>query len=64
MKVQLVKPHTHGRVAYQPDDVIEVSDAEAAWLKAHGIVQQNNKKARWLKSVPDSNTVPDEEAQQ
>lgn len=62
MKVQLIKPHTHGGVPYNPDDVIEVSEPEAAWLKAQGIVQQGNKKARWLKSVP--NTPSDEEAQQ
>lgn len=62
MKVQLIKPHTHAGIVYQPDDVIEVSDAEAVWLKAHGVVQQNNKKARWLKAV--SATPSDEESQQ
>lgn len=62
MKVQLINPHTHAGVGYQPDDVIEVNEHEAKWLAEHGIVHQGNKKTRWLRSVP-SDTPSDEESQ-
>lgn len=52
VKVQLIQPHTHAGQPYAPDDVIEVTEPEAEWLKAHGIVQQGNTQSRWPPAAP------------
>lgn len=41
MKVRIHQPHTHARVAYVPGPkgiVLDVSPADAAWLKQHGVL--------------------------
>ncbi|HET7300231.1 MAG TPA: hypothetical protein VFJ01_06210 [Oleiagrimonas sp.] len=45
MKVQLIKPHTHAGVRYEPGQVLEVNDMEAAWMDERGIVQHHNQDA-------------------
>lgn len=52
VKVQLIQPHTHAGQRYAPDDVIEVTEPEADWLKAQGIVQQGNTQTRWPVAAP------------
>lgn len=55
-KVQFIKPHTHAGVLYQPDDVASVSDADAAWLSAHDVIQKLNEKPRWPLAIPEAAT--------
>lgn len=56
VKVQLAKPHTHAGVQYPANEVIEVTEPEAQWLRDHGVALTGNKQSRWLKPVPNEET--------
>jgi hypothetical protein len=38
IKVKLKKAHTHAGTAYEPGQEIEVTQAQAEWLKAQGVI--------------------------
>lgn len=61
VKVQLAKPHTHAGTKYPANEVIEVTEPEAAWLRENGVALTSNKKTRWLNPVP---TATDEDTNQ
>ena len=61
VKVQLAKPHTHAGVKYPENEVIEVSEPEAQWLRDNGVAVTGNKKTRWLQPV---SSPSDEETDQ
>lgn len=52
-KVQFVTTHKHAGSVYHADDVLEVPDHDAAWLRDHGVVLTGNKTRR-LKVVPNT----------
>lgn len=54
IRVKLLKPHTHAGVEFDPDNEIEVTEADSQWLIAQKVAEA----IAAPKSTPSAKTTP------
>lgn len=62
MKVRIYQPHTHAGIAYVPGPTgiaLDVSAADAAFLKQHGVLDPPKPVAAPAATAPDQAEQPD-----